>query len=523
LVIAWPDGGKETLFDIKTNQTLNLSPSKDLVYQSKVDFNEENEKLFQKVDSIPGFSYTHKENSYNDFDRQKLIPYRISDKTPSVAIGDLNNDGLDDIFIGNPRGVEANIFIQKNNGFEKVKFPFLEETRNLEITDVAIADFNGDGLNDIFYVTGGGEFSGPMEVLKDACWTYINGSWKKLELPEYYSSGGIIKPADYDKDGDLDVFIGGYAIAGDYGRIPKSFLLENLGGKFRIVANKSLENSGMITDAVWNDINKDDYPELILVGEWMSPKIFRNELGKLSEVPDESLYDLTGLWQNIEAFDIDNDGDSDYLLGNWGLNSKFKASEGSPLRMYYGDLDNNGSTETVLANKKDGKYFTLNGLDELVSQMNYLRKKFPSYGEFSGKTVEEILGSEAIERSTILEVKYLESGYLRNDKGKFKFIPFNKNLQFAPINAILVSEEIDSSKNMAVLGGNYFGVTPYHGAFGAFPGALIKKGPEILSGPEVGFDFLGKALRRLEVFKINGESFLIGFLNDQKPAIYKIK
>ncbi len=166
LVIVWPDGGKETLFDLKTNQTLNLSPSKDLVYQSKVDLNEENEKFFQKVDSIPGFSYTHKENSYNDFDRQKLIPYRISDKTPSVAIGDLNNDGLDDIFIGNPRGVEANIFIQKNNGFEKVRFPFLEETRNLEITDVAIADFNGDGLNDIFYVTGGGEFSGPMEVLK---------------------------------------------------------------------------------------------------------------------------------------------------------------------------------------------------------------------------------------------------------------------------------------------------------------------------------------------------------------------
>ncbi|MFD1095671.1 VCBS repeat-containing protein [Salegentibacter chungangensis] len=523
LLIIWPDQRSEKMYDIRTNQSLVLSPSGDAKKNSSEILKNKGGDLFTKVDSIPGFDYKHRENAYNDFDRQKLIPYRISDKMPSAAVGDINNDGLDDIFIGNSRGSESEVFFQTGSGFRKAKLKFLEETRSLEITDVSIADFNGDGLNDIFYVTGGGEYNGESGVLKDALWVNDGGKWKKNQLPEYYSSAGVIKPADFDKDGDLDVFIGGYAIAGNFGKIPESFLLENTGGKFEISTNPELKKPGMITDVTWDDMDKDGFPELILVGEWMSPKIFKNNRGILNEITSENIQKLSGLWQNIEAFDIDDDGDRDYLLGNWGTNSKFQASPKSPLRMYYGDVDQNGSTETILAKKNNGKYYTFAGLDELVSQMNFLKKKFPKYEEFAGKDVEGIFGNEMLENTVRMEVTTLESGYLKNENGNFNFIPFNKNLQFAPINTILVADGINNSGGTAVLGGNYFGVTPYHGAFGAFPGALIFSEKEIKVSSDYGMDLTGKAVNEIKFIEIAGNKYLIVFLNDKKPSIYKIK
>ncbi|MBT8319273.1 MAG: hypothetical protein KJP01_04010, partial [Gramella sp.] len=226
--------------------------------------------------------------------------------------------------------------------------------------------------------------------------------------------------------------------------------------------------------------------------------------------------------QTIMPFDIDNDGDNDYLLGNWGLNSKFQASNHSPLRMYYGDIDQNGNTETILAREQQGEYYTFAGLDELAGQMNFLKKKFPNYKKFAGKNIEQIFG-EALGNMAIKEITTTKSGFLRNENGKFNFIPFNKNLQFAPINTILVFEASDHKGPAAVLAGNYFGVTPYHGAYGAFSGALITSGGMIKEAPEVGIDFTGKPVNKLIEINIGNKRYMIGFLNDEAPVIYKIQ
>ncbi|MCH4822856.1 VCBS repeat-containing protein [Gramella lutea] len=518
--VIWPEGTVQKLHDIETNQVLVLSPTENEINSSLKRSKYPNRQIFEKVDSIPGFSFRHRENSYNDFDRQKLIPYRISDEMPVAATGDFNNDGLDDLFIGNSRGVSSEVYLQTAEGLKKSSFPFLEETRNSEVRGVEIADFNNDGKDDIFFVTGGGEFTGIFDVLKDSYWTEISGTWEKVSLPEYYSDAGVVVSADIDKDGDLDIFVGGRAVAGDYGKIPESFLLENIDGKFQLVVNDDLKNAGLITDAIWDDMNEDGFPELILVGEWMAPKIFENKNGRLELSEKLELNDLSGLWQSIEAFDIDGDGDQDYILGNWGDNSKFKASTQEPLRMYYGDIDGNGNSETILARNIDGQYYTFAGLDELSSQMNFLKKKFPNYKKFAGKNIQEIFG-KSLGKMEVREIQTTGSGYLRNDHGKLTFISFNKNLQFAPINSIFVWNDLIDIKPAAILGGNYFGVTPYHGAYGAFPGAVITPEMKILSGDLTGIDFTGKAVRSLIKIEIHKKKFLIGLLNDDEPIIYK--
>jgi hypothetical protein len=468
--------------------------------------------------------YDHKENNFNDFDRQKLIPYRISDRGPAVSVGDVDGNGLEDVFFGGAKFDTAQLFLQKESGFERAENLFPKEEDAVEETDACLVDINGDGTLDLFAVSGGGEFYGKMTPLLDRL--FMNdgkGNFtKQADFPKYFENGTVVRPIDFDKDGDIDLFVGSGAFSYDFGKIPDSYLLENKGGKFEIKNEEAFKNLGMITDAVWTDFDGDGTEDLIAVGEWMSPVFLKNNHGKFENVTKSNLENpVNGLWQSVLEFDLDGDGKLEYLLGNWGLNTKFSASEKHPLKMYYGDLDENGSKETVVAIARKDQYFPVPGLDELSSQMESLKKKFTDYNSFAGKTVEEVFGN-TLEKANLLSVNELASGYLKKINGKYQFVPFDKSLQAAPITKMLAYDFNKDGKKEVLLGGNYFGVKPYHGHFDSFAGAILTSDKKIIHASELGINFTQKQVRGLNVIKINQLEYLLVTFNNHETELYSL-
>ncbi len=518
--IVWPDKSTQLLTDVSLNQTIQVKPNR----TSPFDYDSlrpASGDWFRKLEDNLGIDFTHREDNYVDFNRQKLIPYQISDRGPAVAIGDLNGDGREDIFFGGSRSVAPRVFVQSDTIFNETQMEEFAKDSIREDVVATIADFDGNNENDLIIGVGGADFFGEMDQLLDRYFLQKGGEFVNTDLPASYHNTAVLRSHDMDADGDLDLFVGNQSVSNDFGQIPTSFILKNDGGKFSIVNQADINKAGMITDAIWEDFDGDGTADLILVGEWMAPKFFRNEKGQLKEV---TLVDgeLNGLWQRIEVFDMDGDGDLDFLLGNWGDNSKFTASAKEPLRMYYSDFDSNGNTETVVATAKDGKYYPIEDLDGLASQMISLKKKFTQYKQFAGKTVEEIFDKEMLREATLYEVHELRSGYLENNNGRFRFVPFEREMQLAPITDFLVYDFNGDGGKEILVGGNYFGVKPYHGRFGSFPGAVITAGNEVILGHNLGLDFMEKSVRHMKIITNNQQPYLLVTFNNEKAQVYEL-
>jgi hypothetical protein len=520
LRIIWPDNSTQIIMDISVNQLLTVSPDKTTLFNyQQLKFQEK--PLFELMENNLGIDFEHIEDRYIDFDRQKIMPYRVSDRGPATALGDINNDGKDDIFFGGSKYIPSQIYLQKDSTFERARIPEIEKDSIKEDVAAIIADFNDSGKSAILVGSGGADFYNQMKPLLDSYYKRSDSSFTDGILPEYFENASVMVAEDYDKDGDLDVFVGGLSVSNDFGNIPNSYLLNNENGKFSIVENLALQKTGMVTSAVWSDYNADGEIDLIVVGEWMSPKFFKNQGGILIE--DNLLKeDLNGLWQAIVPYDIDMDGDIDYVLGNWGLNSKFKASVRYPMKMYYDDFDNNGSTETVLAIEKDGKYYTLEGLNDLSGQIVSLRTEFSKYEDFAGKTVEEIFGGKELKAATLLEVNNLSTGFLKNENGEFHFYPFPEAMQLSPVKALIVYDFDKDGIDEVLAGGNYFGVKPFHGRFDAFPGALIMNETDIILGHKIGLALTNKSVRSMNIISINNNEYLLVTINNDKAQLYKL-
>lgn len=509
--IIWPNNSYQLVKNVKANQLLEIRPLD--VKTSKPDSIQKPVRLFSKTTTNLGIDFTHIEDTYLDFNRQKLIPFRISDRGPATAIGDINGDGLDDVYFGSSKFKPSAIYIQNEGAFAKA---YTEKLQKLYATEDKTAHIQD---RKIFVGTAGGEYAVTNPRLED----YIIQLEDNLELKlsDIRGNTAILAPSDYDGDGDLDLFVGHHAIAGDYGNIPASYVLRNDRGVYHRDTTNDLGELGMVTQAIWSDFTGDGVDDLVVIGEWMTVQFYENKKGLLKRVKVQSER-LKGLWQAIEPFDIDQDGDLDYLLGNWGTNSKFTATLAKPLKMYYSDFDKNGQTETVIATSKQGQYYPIQGLTGLSEQIIRLKKKYPDHRSFAGQTVAQIFGKYELENATLLEVHTLASGYLKNERGIFTFVPFPSMMQVAPILDFVTSDFDGDGLEEVLAGGNYFGVKPYHGRLDSFPGALIKDEKTIIEGYKVGLDFAQKSVRHLNILRIDKKDFLLVTFNNKTAEVYQI-
>ena len=516
--IIWPDRTTQLLTNIAVNQSLLVQQSNTRAFNYKTLLSKQR-PLFLKVNDSTGLDFTHREDAYSDFDREKLIPYQVGDRGPAVAIGDLNGDGMDDIFFGGSKFIASQIYMQTDSSFVKSKIPTIQNDSINEEVAAVIADFNKNGANDLFTATAGGDFSNKSKPLLDALYLNNKSEFTKANLPQLFENTSVLAVYDYDADGDLDVFVGSQSITGSFGKLPTSYLLENKNGSFTIA--QEFKELGMVTSAIWDDFDGDSKKDLIVTGEWMHPIFLKNTGDKLVK-QDKIKGDLKGLWQSIIAFDIDHDGDTDYLLGNWGENSKFKASDEFPMLMYYSDFDANGQTETLVVTEKNESYYPLLGLDALASQLVSLRKKYSTYRSFAGQTIEEILNENQLKSSKTLKVNTLKSGYLRNDSGSYTFVPFNRDFQVAPIMTFCKFDFDNDGADEILAAGNYFGVQPFHGRLDSFTGALIKDEKTIITGDKLGLDFAQKSIRHLNTILFQNRNYLIATPNNGKVQLYQI-
>ena len=517
LRIIWPDNTSEVFKDLSVDQDVILRPQNPVPFDY-MQLHTSAKPLFRSVPGKLGIDFTHTEDNYIDFNRQKLIPFKISDRGPATAIGDLDGDGKEDIYFGGSKFKGSRIYIQKDSSYQLTEMPSLQKDSVLEVVDAVIISDTREKTG-IFKASGGGDYFGTAPALLDAYYTRKDNIWERKVVPEYFENASVVIASDYNQNGKPDIFVGNQGVTGDYGKIPASHILELQGDGWQIVENEALASAGMITDAVWDDYDKDGDTDLVVIGEWMAPRFFENDGGNLKEA-DVLEGQIHGLWQAIAPFDIDGDGDTDYVLGNWGLNTKFKASAKFPVRMYYGDFDKNKATETIVAVAKNGKYFPIESLDGLAGQLEFLRRSFTAYKDFAGKTVEEILPEEVLKNATVFEVHELRSGYLENDNGTFRFVPFGTDMQTAPVMTFELFDFDKDGKEELLAAGNYFGVKPYHGRLGSFSGAMIKSKNDVLLGHNIGLDLARKSVRDLKVIRLNNQPYLLVTVNDAEAEVY---
>ena len=530
--VTWPSGKVSVMNDLNSGETIIFKESEASEPESTdqpVD-----ESLFSKLTDNAGIEYEHNENSFADFDREKMLYHQLSTEGPGMAKGDLNNDGLEDIFIGGAKESIGAIYLQQRDGsFRRAQGNFLEGDAIMEDVDAAIVDINGDGQNDLYVVSGGNEYSPKVFALADRIYLNRGSSGTSLrfekagDIPVPYESGACVDFADYDKDGDLDIFIGSRSVPFRYGIKPDSYILENKGGgNFEDVSSEvapSLKELGLVKDAAWVDVDEDQDPDLVVVGDWMPVTILLNDNGKFTHT---TIPGSEGWWNRVESADLDNDGDSDLVLGNYGRNSKFSASEEEPLYLYVNDFDQNRTIDQIQCFTKDGKIYPYALRHDLVNQINALKKKYVYYKDYVGQTIQDIFTPEQLELSIVHKAVTLNTSIaVNNGSGSFEIIPLPEEAQVSPVYGITTDDFDGDSIQDILVTGNFSGVKPEVGKHDSNYGLLLKGMGNNEYEPQLskttGFRTIGDIRSQLSIETQKGKLIILG-KNDQAVEVFKV-
>jgi enediyne biosynthesis protein E4 len=451
--IVWPDGTNQVQKVNGVNQVLTIEQDS----LTRKNSEPTGYTLFNQAGTIP---FKHQENEFVDFRVQALLPRSYSTEGPAMASGDVNNDGLIDLFVGGAKGQSGQIFLKQRNGsFQNKASIAFDADMEIESIDALFFDADGDNDLDLYVVTGGYEFAENDPMLSDKF--YLNngqGEFTSQTLPEIFSSGSCVAASDVDGDGDLDLFVGGRVVPGRYPESPESVLLINDGkGNFKSSQSipQSLRFAGMVTDALWTDLNGDKKADLIVVGEWMPMKVFINEKGMLTDKSDEFISARSeGFWSCLIEADFDHDGDIDFVAGNYGLNSQLRASQNNPVTLVYDDFDQNGSIDPILNHDIMGKSFPYPTRDELLEQLPSFKKRFTDYKSYAVAQIQDVLTLDELSNAKKLSVAILETCFVKNDGGKFTFIPMPKEFQFSPVFSLALMDVNGDGYRDLISGGN---------------------------------------------------------------------
>jgi len=531
--VTWPDGKVTTLNDIPTNQTLALRWQDATAESSKE--KEKTALVFTQIDAEKMLPFAHKESTYIDFDRDRLTYHMVSNEGPRLTSADVNGDGLEDVYIGGAKGQAGAIYIQNTDGsYRETKQEDIKSDALSEDVDALFFDFDNDGDQDLYVASGGNEFGlGSMQFIDRLYLNNGKGAFTKTDDPvlgaNTWSTGSVVA-SDINGDGYMDLFVGSRLRPFLYGVPAPSYIyLNNGNGGFQNATEEiapTLNDLGMVTNAVWSDIDNDNDQDLIVVGEWMHPTIFKNDNGKLSNDSEQAgTSGFRGWYHRIEASDVDDDGDMDFILGNHGLNSRFKASPSQPIKLYVNDFDQNGSPEQIFTRMVDGKNLPYTLKHELQMQIPAIKKRYLKYEAFNDQTMEQIFSPAQLEKAVVSEATHLASSLMiNNGDGTFDIKALPVQAQLSPTYAISTADFNGDGNTDILLGGNQHRVKPQAGRYDANYGVLLtgdgKGNFSAVSKSATGLSIEGE-VRDFLVREVNGEKVLFIAMNNEAVKAYK--